>query len=104
MSFKAKLSVLLTKADTTFLDNQEVITWYPTMGGLLTFEYGEDVDFLEKLRDVKDVEVEVSDEGTCEIEAPDPDADEPDDLDASEPTKTYILEFYVRRPLRQEDL
>lgn len=103
MSFTAKLSVVAKSADAIEFDGQEVYQWCPDGAGGLLIEYGDDIEYPERIR-IKDQDVLVDNDGLADVQGPDPDAQDDLDLDDPEPTKAYKMEFLVHRPISEGDL
>lgn len=103
MSFTAKLSAVAKAADAIEFDGQEVFQWYPNGVGGILIEYGDDIEFPERIT-VKDQGITVDDEGKATVQGPDPDAEDDLDIDDPEPTKPYSMEFKVHRAIVEGDL
>lgn len=102
MSFTARLSTALKKADAVEFDGMVVFCWYPLSTGEIKFEYGEDADMPEEIN-VRDQEVMIDGDGKCKVVGPDLEAEIPLD-DDSEPTKNYTVTMLKYRPLTLVDL
>lgn len=105
MSFTAKLSAVAKAADAILFDGQDVFQWYPNGAGGLLIEYGDDIDFPERIT-VLDQDITVDDEGQATVQGPDHDAADDIELglDEPDPTKPFTMDFKVHRPITEGDL